>query len=155
MWWNLENFSRDVMDNKQNWKFRYLHYFPSESGAPIAHPHADRGGFTLHLHESHPGAQYLDFRGKWRPLPVSKNETIIFPSIMLQQRSKSRLKALCHQVLATPEAAREGRYSMVAFVDFLSDVRFNDREYRMQDLDPGFNYALSENEFSKYFVPRV
>jgi isopenicillin N synthase-like dioxygenase len=153
--WELYRFARQVMENRANWKFRYLHYFPSQSGAPIAHAHADRGGFTLHMYESHPGAEYLNFKGEWRPLPVKQDETVIFPSMMLQHRSKSKLVALCHQVLATPEAAQEGRYSMVAFIDFTSDHRFNDQEFRLQDLPKGFNYGRSEQEMQKYFVLRT
>lgn len=150
----LDGFAGEVLQNRQNWKFRYLHYFPSLSGAPIAHAHADRGGFTLHMYESHPGAQYLNFKGEWRPLPVKEHETVIFPSMMLQHRSGSQLKALCHEVRATPEAAREGRFSMVAFIDAISDYRFNYEDYRLQDLSPGFNYGLSKEELQEYFVRR-
>lgn len=150
----LNGFEEEVMDNRDNWKFRYLHYFPSDAGREIASAHADRGGFTLHMFETHEGADYLGFDKAWRPLPVSEGETVIFPSLHLQHRAESRMNALCHRVRATSEAAREGRYSMVAFIDFIMDKKFNDAGYRLQDLEPGFNYFLSKEDLEKYFVPR-
>ncbi len=152
---DLSGFESEVMKSqKKNWTFRYLHYFPSDEGIEIAHAHTDRGGFTLHMSESHPGAEYLGFDKNWKPLPVSESETIIFPSMGLQYRSDSKLKALCHRVLATPEAAREGRYSMVGFIDFITGHRFNDAQFRLQDFEPGFNYQMSDEEFKKFFIPR-
>lgn len=151
--WNLHGFEAEVMQSQRNWTFRYLHYLPG-SNTTLAHAHTDRGGFTLHLHESHPGGEYLGFDSKWRPFPLNENETVIFPSMGLQYRSKGALKALCHRVRAIPETAKEGRYSMVAFIDFAMDRRFNDARFRLQDFEPGFNYSMPTAEFESLFVPR-
>jgi isopenicillin N synthase-like dioxygenase len=147
--YGLDGFEREVMESQDEWTFRYLHYF---GGPTLANAHADRGGLTLHLHESHPGGEYYD--GKcWRPWPVSEKETIIFPSAGLQYRSRCVLKALWHRVVSTPETADEGRYSMVCFVDFAMGHRFNDKRFRWQDFStPGFNYTMPFAEFRKFFV---
>lgn len=153
--YEMRGFAKEVRDSRANWTFRYLHYFPTDSvGNEIAHPHVDRGGFTLHLDESHTGAEYLGLTDKkWHPLPVSLNETMIFPSMGLQYRSDSRLKALCHRVRATPHAAKGGRFSMVAFIDFKMGHRYNDAVQRTQDFPPGFNYKMPDGEFKSLFIP--
>ncbi len=144
-----------TMRSQENWTFRYLHYFPNTSGrGEIAHAHVDRGGFTLHLSETHPGAEYLDFAHTWHPLPVSERETVIFPSMGMQHDSGSKLKALCHRVVTTPETAREGRYSMVAFIDFISGMRYDDRGRALQDFEPGFNYSMNHEKFKQLFIAR-
>jgi isopenicillin N synthase-like dioxygenase len=122
-------------------------------GETFAHAHADRGGFTLHLYESAGGGEYLGFDKVWRPWPIGGEETIIFPSMVLQHRSKGRLKALCHRVVATEETSQHGRFSMVVFIDFHHSHRYSDAVKRLQDFEPGFNYDLSFSEFDKLFAP--
>ena len=149
--YNLPGFEADVMSSVDRWTFRYLHYFGGET---LAFPHADRGGFTLHLYEDLEGGDYLGFDGVWRAWPVTSTQTIIFPSMGLQLRSENRLKALWHRVRSTGESAKRGRFSMVAFIDFKQPYRYNDAKKRMQDFPPGFNYQISKEEFESLFVPR-
>lgn len=147
--YQLSGFTDEVTSKSEDWTFRFLHYL---GGEILAHPHADRGGFTLHLDESDEGGEYLDFDGVWKKWPISGEQTIIFPGINLQQRSGGELKALCHRVSATEKTRQQGRFAMVAFIDFQSDYRFNDAEYRLQDFDPGFNYKMPYPELEKLFI---
>ena len=146
----LTGFEDEVMEFRHNWTFRYLHYF---GGDMLAHEHVDRGGFTFHLHESHPGGEYLTLDKEWKPWPVSDKQTIIFPSMNLQYRSAGELKALWHKVGSTEETSQEGRYSMVLFVDFKEEVKYN-QEKRTQELEPGFNYTMPFDEYKQMFIPR-
>ena len=148
----LSGFADEVSGSQDNWTFRYLHYV---GGDMLANAHADRGGFTLHLHESHPGGEYFGFDRAWHPWPVSDTQTIIFPSMALQHRSHNALKALWHRVLPTEETRTAGRYSMVGFIDFPHSFRYNDAVKRLQDFPPGFNYDMPWDEFHSLFVPRV
>ena len=147
----LHGFAEEVERSQQHWTFRYLHYL---GGDMLAHPHADRGGFTFHMYEDAPGGEYLTLSGnQWRGWPVDHERTIIFPSMGLQYRSQGKLKALWHQVVPTPQTRVTGRYSMVAFIDFAMGHRYNDAVKRLQDFDPGFNYSMSQDEFEGLFIP--
>ena len=146
----LSGFAREVEQSQRHWTFRYLHYL---GGEMLAHPHADRGGFTFHMYEDAPGGEYLDLSGAWQAWPVDHERTIIFPSMGLQYRSRGKLKALWHQVVPTPETRVSGRYSMVAFIDFAMGHRYNDAIRRVQDFSPGFNYAMGQEEFESLFIP--
>ncbi|MDO8623809.1 MAG: 2OG-Fe(II) oxygenase family protein [bacterium] len=148
--YKLPGFAAEVIVAQDNWTYRYVHYF---GGDVLAHPHSDRGGFTLHLAETHDGGEYLNFEGEWHPWPVNARETIIFPSMNLQHRSAGKLKALCHRVHGRPETATEGRYSMVAFIDFFHRYRYDDRVKRLQDFEPGFNYKMPLPDFNHLFTP--
>lgn len=146
----LPGFVEEVERSQQHWTFRYLHYL---GGEMLAHPHADRGGFTFHMYEDAAGGEYLDLSGKWQAWPVDHERTIIFPSMGLQYRSQGKLKALWHQVVSTQETRVSGRYSMVAFIDFAMGHRYNDAVKRVQDFDPGFNYRMERRAFEALFIP--
>lgn len=152
--YGLNGFPNEVSTSRRLWTLRYLHYFANNAskGDVLAHAHADRGGFTLHMDEDSPGGEYLSFDGQWRPFPLTEKETIIFPSLVLQHRSKGWLKALCHRVVATAETAGKERFSMVAFIDFSDSVRWDDVHHRSQEKGPGFNYAMPHEEFARFFV---
>jgi isopenicillin N synthase-like dioxygenase len=151
--YHLAGLVPEVMKSQDEWTFRYLHYFPSSGNGTLAHQHADRGGFTLHLDESHGGSEYLDKQYDWQALPLTHDSTVIFPSMGLQYRSQCALKALWHRVVSTEKTHDGGRYSMVAFIDFNRDAKFNDAQYRMQNFAAGFNYSMSMSELQKLFVP--
>jgi isopenicillin N synthase-like dioxygenase len=143
--YGVHGLSCDVADTKQEWVFRFLHY--RGGTATLAHPHIDRGGFTLHLAESRQGAQYLDLNKRWQSLVVDGGRTAIFPSLGLQYCSEGTLKALCHQVQGDVE-----RYAAVAFIDFMKVFAYNQDNGRLQDFEPGFNYDMPFGEFQKLFV---
>ncbi len=150
--YKIPGFAQLVMESAGYWTFRYLRY---PKGKPVlANPHADRGGMTFHLCETEGGGEYLNFNGRWQTWPVSKKETIFFPSMGLQHCSDNKLKALWHRVLPVESPTNE-RYSMVAFIDFQNSHRFDDAKFRMQDFEPGFNYKLPFREFGNLFVPRL
>ncbi len=146
--YGLKGFAESVLKNRDQWVFRYLHYMGGET---LAHAHPDRAGATLHLCESTGGGEYLNFDKKWRPWPLSVDETIIFPSMVLQHLSHGVLKALYHRVTATAESRRSGRFAMVAFVYFQHTHAYNGP--RLQDFEEGFNYDMPFEEFQKLFCP--
>lgn len=145
---------QEVLASKPFWILRYLHYFGNQQPqSEIAAPHADKGGFTLHLYESEEGLQYCNYENfNWTPMPVSETETVIIPAIQLQLLSRGTLKALYHRVVATENTAKRGRFSMVCFIPFENVPKYNKKTYgSMQTHDIGFNYNLSHEQFSKLF----
>ncbi|CAN5761872.1 hypothetical protein BH11PAT2_BH11PAT2_02960 [soil metagenome] len=150
---NMTGFAEDVAQTTPSLLLRFLHYFGDQApGKEIASPHVDKGGFTLHLYESDKGVEQLTFDGAWVPVPVSHEQTVIFPALGLQYRLKSEVKAMCHKVVATPESAQHGRYSAVCFVDFRNNVPWDKEKYgRQQDMPLGFNYTMPWEEFKTHF----
>ncbi|HVW82378.1 MAG TPA: 2OG-Fe(II) oxygenase family protein [Candidatus Paceibacterota bacterium] len=151
----VEGFEEDLMSMQENWLVRFLHYFPARSaGEEIAAPHNDKGGFTLHLYESHPGVERLTFDTKeWVPMDLDPGETVIFAGNGLQHRSKNQLRALSHRVLATPETATEGRYSAVCFFSFKNAKYFDKSRFGSQQLyPPGSFYDMPFEKFDEFFI---
>lgn len=145
----------EVKNSKPYWILRYLHYFgDQQEGIEIAAPHADKGGFTLHLYESDEGLQYYCIAGRvWKPMPVYENQTVIIPAIQLQLMSEGRLKGLYHRVVATEHTAVTGRFSMVCFIPFQNTPMYNKKANgSMQTHPTGFNYDLDHSKFSKLFL---
>jgi hypothetical protein len=149
----MTGFADDVAYATPSLLLRFLHYFGNqEPGKEIASPHVDKGGFTLHLYESDKGVEQLTFDGQWVPVPVSHEQTVIFPALGLQYRLKSEVKAMYHKVVATEESAQNGRFSAVCFVDFRGNVPWNKEKYGPQRyLPPGFNYTMPWEEFKTSF----
>lgn len=144
----------EVQLSKPYWILRYLHYFgDQQEGGEIAAPHADKGGFTLHLFESDEGLQYYCIKQRsWKTMPVEEKQTVIIPAVQLQLWSKGDLKALYHRVVATKKTARTGRFSMVCFIPFQNTPMYNKKVYRsMQMHEIGFNYDLPHKEFANFF----
>lgn len=150
----LGGLADEVILGRDQWIVRFLHYFGGRKvGDEIATPHADKSGLSLHLYESDPGLQCLGFDGEWRDMPVSDSETVIIPGMRMQFRSKGDLKALCHRVVATPETARTGRYSIVCFIPLINTPAYNKvAAGRLQEFPPGFNYTMPFEEFRKLFA---
>lgn len=155
----MPGFEIDVCKAMPRWTLRFLHYFPTGDAAELmASHHPDKGGFTPHLWESAPGLERLTFdenpaERTWVPMPFAHDETVIFPGLRMQHRSRCRLKATCHRVVANEQTAKEGRYSAVAFVDFLNTPYFDKlRVGRTQAFAPGFNYDMPFEEFKTYFA---
>jgi isopenicillin N synthase-like dioxygenase len=151
----LVGFVEDVASAKPTLLLRFLHYFgDSTVGEEIASPHIDKGGFTMHLYESDGGVEQLRQSDRiWVPIPVSHEQTVIFPSFGLQHKLKNEVKALCHRVIATKKSASKGRYSAVCFVDFRENKAFNKAKYgRLQDFPIGFNYDITWEEMEKLFL---
>ena len=114
---DLRDFVKEVEQGEDVFFVRFIHYFGDRKlGEEIATAHTDQSGFSLHLFESAQGLQCLTSQHRWINMPVSSSETVIIPSMQMQLRSKGKLKALCHRVIATPETLEVGRYSAVCFV---------------------------------------
>lgn len=153
----IKNARQEVLDNKQNWTVRFLHYFGDrDNGEVTASPHIDKGGFTLHLFETDHGLQYLDRETRhWLPMPVGKDETVIISGFMLQNLSENNLKALCHKVVANERTSTEGRFSAVLFVEFENALVYNkDKFGRLQNFEAGFNYDISYEKVRGMFAER-
>jgi isopenicillin N synthase-like dioxygenase len=150
---DLKDFVKEVEQGEDAFFVRFIHYFGDRKlGDETASAHADQSGFTLHLFESTPGLQCLTFDHEWIDMPVSEGETVIIPSMQMQLRSNSELKALCHRVVATPETTEAGRYSAVCFVQLKKTPKYDkDTHGRLQEKKPGFNYELSPAEFAGLF----
>lgn len=151
---SLADFAKEVREDTIRVTLRFLHYFGDRPGLEeMAAPHADKGGFTLHLYESDPGLQYLGWDRTWAEMPISEGETVIIPGMQLQLRSENTLKALCHRVMANETTARQGRWSAVCFISFKNTPAYNKSgKGRLQGFDPGFNYAMDFSEFRTLFV---
>ncbi len=152
---DMPNFAKDVLSRKDAWLLRFLHYFGEcEVGESLAAPHVDKGGFTLHLQESCGGVEYLDYVERvWKPLPLTPRQTVIFPGMGSQHRSKCTVRALAHRVVATEESARDGRYSAVGFFDAAHGGYYNKEVYgRLQDHDPAAFYDIPFPEFDTFFT---
>ncbi len=146
----------ETVFGKPYWILRYLHYFGNQQeGMEIAAPHADKGGFTLHLYESDEGLEYYCIKQRtWKPMPVHSKQTVIIPAVQLQLLSKGELKALYHRVVATEATARVGRFSMVCFIAFQNTPMYNKKVHgSLHKYDTGFNYSMPHNDFANLFSP--
>lgn len=152
---NLPGFRDEVMSGQDSWWLRSLHYFGDRTvGDEIASAHTDKSGFTLHLHESDPGLEFLDISTReWSPAPVMDTETVIFPGMQTQLKSTGVVKALCHRVVATEKTAKTGRFSVVCFIPLPETARYNKNAAgRLQERKPGFNYDVTTKEFGSLFI---
>jgi len=150
----LKYFVEDVADNQDQWFLRFLHYLGDRVvGEETATSHADKSGFTLHLYESDPGLQFLNWDLTWHDAHVSPGTAVIIPGMRMQFRSENNIKALFHRVIATEKTATEGRFSMVCFVHLKRTPQYDKKKAgRLQEFKPGFNYEMPFEEFRKLFV---
>lgn len=150
----LDGFAQEIADSQNVWFVRFLHYFGDRKvGDEIATSHADKSGFTLHLYESSPGLQFLDFKKQWKDVKMTHKDTVIIPGMRLQYRSHNTLKALFHRVVATRTTAQTGRFAMVCFVHLKNTPQYNKQGAgRLQEFTPGFNYSMSFQDFAKLFI---
>jgi isopenicillin N synthase-like dioxygenase len=151
--YGVEGLAKEVGKGESAYFIRFIHYPP---GTPVgeepATAHVDQSGFTLHLFESDPGLQCLTFDRQWIDMPVSSGETVIIPAMQLQLRSKGKLTALCHRVIATTETTKTGRYSAVCFMQLKQTPKYDkEANGRLQEKPPGFNYGMLHQQFQKFF----
>jgi len=134
---------------------RAIHYY-SDSNIEIAHHHVDRGGQTYRLYETTEGLEAY-WRGKWNKIIFDKNQMIYFPCIQAQLVSRGELKGLCYRVISTTDSAKNGRYSLVLFVDY------NKLPYKYsitksgpieKAFAPGQNYDMPFTVLESYFEER-
>lgn len=150
----VEDFAQEVLASRGSWFLRFL-YYPGDrtEGEYMAVPHIDKSAFTFHLYESDSGLQALPYGAtEWIDTPVSDTETIIFPGFQMQFKSKGKIKALCHRVVAKPETTQKGRYSMVVFFSLKNTKKYDKSKGRLQDYEPGFNYDMTPEDVEKRFM---
>ena len=170
---NLAPFTNDVLEKleeesgvtgltertnrmKDSWVLRFLHYLPGmPAGHEIASTHPDKGSITLHLYESADGLEYF-WNDKWMSMPVGVDYTASIGGMGLQYATQCEVKATNHRVVATEETSKNGRYSMVMFLQ-IAEVPNYDKEKngRLQDVllsrGLGFNYNMTFDEFKTLF----
>lgn len=152
---NLPGFTEKVANSSDTIFIRFLHYFGDRAESDIiAEPHTDQSGFTFHLFETDSGCQRLDYSTKqWLDMPVVDGKTAVIPAMQLQYESGGELRALTHRVIATEHTKDFGRYAIVCFVRFANSPIYDKNSHgRLQEREPGFNYELSSEEFSKLFT---
>ncbi len=150
----IKGLTQEAANSQGSWFLRFLHYFGNRTpGDEIATSHADKCGLTFHLHESAIGLQYMDHSKEWKSAPVPAGTSMIIPGMRIQYRSKGRLKATYHRVVASPSAAQKGRFSVVCFVHLDRTPQYDKKHAgRLQEFPPGFNYDMPFKEFSKLFI---
>lgn len=114
---------------------RFLHYDPkNEAEQILASPHFDRSGFTLHLYESHPGLQVLDFDHQWQDVDIKEGSALVLTGYQLEGVSKGDLQNTRHQVRRVEETGKPlgHRYSMVLFTHLVGGPVY-DLSQRAQD----------------------
>ena len=155
---SIPGLAKDTMSLADGWTFRFLRYQAGKRapGEDIAAQHLDKGGFTLHLHESDSGFERLTRDGTWVPVAFGDGHTLIIAGARLQYRSRCRLTAVCHKVVANERTAVEGRTSIVCFFDFRNTPYYDKSKWGpMQGLPVGFNYDLPFVKYAQYFTEHV
>ena len=135
---------QEITAGKNEMVLRLLYYRPLQpQDMSLADPHIDRSGFTLHLYESHPGLELLDWQGNWQPAPMGAGHTIVFGAWQLQQKSNQSLPATWHRVRRLPGVNDvTPRISLVFFVPFVQTPSYP-KDDRFQSLVPGYRSVLA------------
>lgn len=114
---------------------RLLHYTNDTDVDVIAAQHFDRSLYTLHLYESGPGLQFLNWDMQWKNAPISVGKTVVFGGYRLEQLTRGKLQKTWHRVVR--EANVKDRVSMVLFV-WTNAVESYDEQARSQELKPSY-----------------
>lgn len=152
--YGISGFHALTKESAPNAFFRFLHY-PGERNpsAVIAEPHVDHSGFTFHLFETTDGCERLTLATKeWISLPVADGQAAAFPSMQTQLVSNGEIKGLCHRVIANEISAKIGRYAIVCFIALAHTPSYDRKTHgRLQEMTPGFNYDIPQEDFRKLF----
>lgn len=151
--YGITGFAEEAAASAASAFVRFLYYPPVPTGTVIGEPHVDHSGFTLHLYESTDGCERLTFDTReWQPMPVSREQAVLFGSMQAQLFSNSAVKGLGHRILASSTTAQIGRESIVSFIPLINMPRYDRATHgRLQEMTPGFNYELSPSDFRCYF----
>lgn len=126
----------ELIDNgRMKSVLRFLHYTNDEKADIIADQHFDRSLFTLHLYESGPGLQFLNWNMQWTDAPIGLGKTVIFNGYRMEELTKGKLQKTWHRVVRKDDI--KDRISMVLFVwtDAISSYA---RDARSQDMQPSY-----------------
>ena len=88
-----------IEKNKIRFTLRFLHYTNNVKDEIIAAQHFDRGLFTLHLYESHPGLQFLNLDMEWKDAPIKIGKTVVFNAYRGERLANSELQKTWHRVI--------------------------------------------------------
>lgn len=136
---HLPTLPEELEKGKDMLTLRFLHYTPEKADdLSLADAHFDRSGFTLHLYESHPGLQLLDWNLQWKDASIREGSTVMFTGYQLELLSKGVLQKTWHRVVRKKEAlGNDSRVSVVLFVPFV-DTPTYPKEARAQDQIPSY-----------------
>ena len=124
-----------IQNNKIQSTLRFLHYTNNVKDEIIAAQHFDRGLFSLHLYESHPGLQFLNFDMEWSDAPVTTGKTVVFNAYRGERLANSELQKTWHRVIQ--QGGTSHRISMVLFV-WTREISDYNKGSRSQDLEPSY-----------------
>ncbi len=134
----IPGLARLVRDRKIRSVLRLLHYTNTDDTEVIATQHFDRSLYTLHLYESAPGLQFLNYDMKWTDAPVSNGQTVVFSGYRIEKLSDEDLQKTWHRVVKV--GAQRDRISLVLFV-WTDAVPGYSQDSRSQDLAPSYTRA--------------
>lgn len=154
----VSGFLDEVKASTDSFFVRFIHYPGNRVvGEETCVAHTDQSCFTFHMYESLPGLQcYSLGERKWVDMPVSSGQTVIFSAMQFQLRSKGKIRALSHRVIANQESADNGRYSTVCFIQLKNTAKYNKAVYgRLQEMlakhGADYTYDMPQEEFGKMF----
>ncbi len=131
------------------WSARLLHY-PSQEVEFLAKSHIDLG-ISIHFGEDAPGFEVLH-NGVWQPVQPMHEHLLTYAGATGQYYTNSKIDALCHRVVTTPETRSKGRSSLVLFID-PGSFMYNKKAYgpTQKRFPAGENYGVPFDEFQKFF----
>ncbi len=131
----IPEFGEFVKDGKIRSVLRLLHYTNTDDTEVIAAQHFDRSLYTLHLYESAPGLQFLDYDMKWKDAPIEHGKTVVFNGYRIEKLSDTKLQKTWHRVIKVGDS--RDRISLVLFV-WAEGIHAYPKEARSQDLEPSY-----------------
>ena len=114
---------------------RLLHYMNSGDIDVIAAQHFDRSLYTLHLYESAPGLQFLNWNMEWTDAPIGTGKTVVFSGYRMEQLTGGKIQKTWHRVVK--KGQHTDRVSLVLFV-WADEVPAYDIHARSQELTPEY-----------------
>lgn len=141
----------EIEKSSPNWPQRSLFYLPGQSDSTIADSHPDKGFITIGSFASCRGLQICNPKTmEWESVSIPYQHVLIMPGIQSQILTNSKIKALWHRVVNSPESVVNGRFSQVVFCDLDGQPKYNKEKYgSTQEKDVGFNYCIDHDTFLK------
>ena len=132
----IPEMTKFVKDGKIHSSLRLLHYTNADDTEVIAAQHFDRSLYTLHLYESAPGLQFLDYDRNWKDAPIENGKTVVFNGYRIEKLTNGDLQKTWHRVVKVGE--HRDRISIVLFV-WAEGIHDYPKDARSQDLEPSYS----------------
>lgn len=118
---------------------RFLLYDPYDpTRENLAYRHFDRGGYTVQWFASHPGLEYLDWDGAWKPLASATDTATLIAGYSLEKLTGGELQKTWHRVVPPPDLLPGvERTSVVSFNELPKEYDY-DQSVRAQDHEPSY-----------------